>query len=481
MIRVMAFMRLFRFKIIYSSWYVNVLRVTVLSIFLWSAIGLVIDLASPASGGFNLVHLIGILAAIFATGRDVYGFASQFHSRFVLTKFKDRTDSALPTFIQKLEGIGQDATGFEVLRFYDRAGFVDFVSYSKKLNLKLSNGLKILSTVTSPHAVRRVIRQTLDESLVLLALKQKANAFRNFTNDQKIAIVEADISKVDGAADDVLHIKISKTGYYASYLRNEFHRDFAFDGVDQSNQVGDGADWSPFDTVTVNGTRKVILADFDCQRNSYHIGVNTLGVTSDGYICLWRQRNGNRSVGRIAPTGSGSMDWDDMKCMKADVFNDAVIYGAERELREESFSKAVSKRLNALSSAGVCLESHIIGLYRWGSLGGLPGFILVTAIPLKYGDITRMGRDAFGGDAECNLDTRNLDLNISPDMLLHGQKCKDVNVWRKLCVNTVTGFRNGHLNELSVPLFACLNVFEETLASSNNLANWLYGFLGHSS
>ena len=462
---------------IYSSWHTNVLRVIVLGIFLWSVIGFVLDLAGSANCSFSLVHLIGLIAASFAICNDVYGFVSQFHSRFALIKFKDRNDSELPSLIRKLKAIDLDATGFEVFRFSDQTGFVDFISYSPKLNVQLSDGLEILCRVMRPHPVRRVICQTLDESLVLLALKQKANAFRNFTNDRKIAIVKTDIDKVTGMAGAALHIMISKSGYYASYLRNEFHRDFAFDGVDQSNQVGGGSDWSPFETVTVNGDRKVVLADFDCPRNSYHIGVNVLGVTSDGYVCLWRQRNGNRSVGRVAPTGSGSMDWDDMKGMKIDVFNDAVIYGAERELREESFSKAVRKRLKALSSAGICLESHIIGLYRWGSLGGLPGFILVTAIPLKYGDITQTGRDAFGGDAECNLDTCNLDLNISPDMILDGRECNDINVWRELCVNTVTGFRNGHLNELSVPLFACLKVFEETLASSDNLANWLYGFL----
>lgn len=476
-LRLIAFVRLFRFKMIYSKWNVNVLRVIVLGIFFWSVIGFVRDLVCSTADGFSLVHLIGLFASVFAIVKDIYGFVRQFHSSSELKRFKDRSDTKLLPFIQRLMSIDQDMTGFEVFKFKDHVGFVDFISYSKALNLQLSNGMEILSETTNSYVAWNEINQDLDESLKILALKQKANSFRRFTDDKKIAIVKTNINKANGMAEPVLHIKVAKTLYYASYLRNDFHRDFAYDGVDESNQMGDGVNWSPFVTVTGNGGKKVVLADFDYEKNSYHIGVNTLAVTLDGYVCLWKQKNGERSVGRVAPTGSGSMDWSDMKCMRDNVFNDAVIYGAERELREESFSKTVRKQLMNLSKAGLCLKSSIIGLYRWGSLGGLPGFILITLVPLKYSDITQAGKEAFGGGAECNLDTHNLDLNISPYIILNGQADKSKDNWRKSCSCTVARFRNGHMNELSVPLFACLKVLEETLETSDKLVDWLYGFL----
>lgn len=471
MMKIIAFVRLMRFKVLYSKWYENAFRLFVFAVFVWSVFGLARDMICSADGYLSLYYAVGIIFALFAIIKDVYSFVSQFHSKYRLITFGNRNDSNWPSFFQQLQSIDYDMIGFEVLKFKDQTGFIDFISYSRELNRQLSDGMTIRCELITPPAAWGIINQKINEGLVFLALKQKANAFRRFTNDTKIAIVGSNIR--NGVVDSELRFNISKTCYYASYLRNEFHRDFVYDGVDQAVQLGGSEDWCPF--VSVSG--REVLADFDHQRNSYHIGVNTLGVTVDGYVCLWRQGNGNRSVGRVAPTGSGSMDWSDIKYKHGNIFNDAIIHGAERELREESFSRDIKRRLVELEKTGHSLKSSIIGLYRWGSLGGLPGFILVTLIPLKYSDITQLGRVAFGGDAECHLDTTNLDLNIGPGVICCGGRVKDRDSWRKLCANILSDFRASHLNQLSVPLFASLKVLEETLVLSDNFANKLYNFL----
>ena len=248
MMKIIAFARLMRFKVLYSKWHENVFRIFVFGVFSWSAFGVARDVICTADGYHSLYYAAGIILALFAIIKDVYSFVRQFHSKYKLVTFGQRNDSNRSSFLQQLQSIDYDMIGFKVFKFKDQTGFIDFISYSRELNRQLSNGMIIRCELVSHPAAWGVINQKINEGLVFLALKQKANAFRRFTNDTKIAIVGSNIR--NGVVDSELRFNISKTCYYASYLRNEFHRDFVYDGVDQAVQLGGTEDWSPFASVS---------------------------------------------------------------------------------------------------------------------------------------------------------------------------------------------------------------------------------------
>ena len=108
------------------------------------------------------------------------------------------------------------------------------------------------------------------------------------------------------------------------------------------------------------------------------IGVSTLAVTADRYLVIWQQ-NMNASpvsAGKLAPSGSGSADWDDMQSAPDKVFPAVIIRGMERELREESRLKKAEIR-----------GTRVIGYFRWMEKGAKPEFTGVTSLCCGVGDI----------------------------------------------------------------------------------------------
>jgi hypothetical protein len=70
---------------------------------------------------------------------------------------------------------------------------------------------------------------------------------------------------------------------------------------------------------------------------SNQLGCSTLAISDDGHLLIVLQSKFNfQSVGLLAPSGSGSMDWSDIKSSGCeDDLLSLVSFGAQRELREE--------------------------------------------------------------------------------------------------------------------------------------------------
>ena len=335
---------------------------------------------------------LGIVFSIVAISKSLFGVLFYAFSERRLVPFKERNDSGKIRLQKGWNRIGLSANdvnaGFEVVRMN---GPVDFIASSPRLNKALVEGGDILYKEINARRIplwRRINRQ-LSSATELLYLKQRVSPCNSFFNESKVAVVGADYVNDTSVA---LRLEIAKSCYYASYLSNEVYRDAVYDVIAE-NVIDNGVVdiWQPFDRENGN----VVLREFDGY-NSMHIGVNTIGLTSDGYFCIWKQVQGEHSREMSAPTGSGSMDWADM-CISRDngrsgeyrSIKDAIIYGVERELTEESFDGETKKKLR---SSGKTLETRIIGFYRWGSRGGLPGFICATKIPLGYSDIAPRGK-----------------------------------------------------------------------------------------
>ena len=493
----LAELRLFWFQCMYSSIIDNVVRFGKGYAFCVSLVGFIIGVCAWVAWillwlrhevlqllswfcshivPFSAAGVLGVGGLVWTAimiRRSVRGFRAQFSSKDDMICFKDRRDK--DRFAEDWCEIASngDALGFEVHKILNGKAFVDFYSYSKKLNNSLVAGLSIPYNVKRFGTTRcwNAINKNLKEALLRLDLKQRSNGYQGFTNESKVAFVSDGFfcgKKTKNGTP--APIDIAKTCYYATYLTNETYRDLVYSGEDLANKKGISEWMSPFG---IEGRK---LQPFSAAK-SYHIGVNTLGITRDGRVCIWRQRRGQRSNNLMAPTGSGSMDWSDIKHASNKNFNKAIIYGAERELKEESFSQDTRDKLIELSKEGKVLESRIIGMYRWGSLGGLPGFVLVTMIPMKYNEIELPGLSGCGGTGECVRDSAKMQWLGGGDVYsiqkILNVPQKNVENWRDECAAEVDRYMNNNSSDLSVPLYVCLKFFAEALRTSQELGDWI--------
>jgi hypothetical protein len=117
---------------------------------------------------------------------------------------------------------------------------------------------------------------------------------------------------------------------------------------------------------------------------SNHIGGNTLAFTNSGRLILWRQgKRAQRSVGLLAPTGSGSLNFEDYSRLENKNLGNLVITGMERELLEECHPSGS----NIISSKDFIIVTKVIGFYRWIGKAGLPGFLGVTKLAVEIQDM----------------------------------------------------------------------------------------------
>ena len=470
----LAFFRLFRFKWLYSDWISNFVRCLCCLLFLWAVWCLCADVGGWVGSCGGVLPILGLLVSFLALLKDIREFAVQFHSREDMDCFNVRDPSAKQELIGMWAKSTKDKTGFTV-HCLERGGeFMDFVSYSDDLNRRFVDGFQLPFTVTPFRRTNcwEQIHSGLSEALKVLALKLK-NSRRHdqdFSNESKVVLVSEFRRVLDGAkrGQPEARIGIAKSCYYASYLTNESYRDFCYDGMNKGHRLHYRGDWTP-----AGAGDSTCLPDFTAPK-SFHVGVNTLGITSDGWFCLWIQDKGQRSTNLIAPSGSGSMDWSDVRHARGRSFNSVVIHAAERELQEESFDKETRNRLRETQTP---LASRITGMYRWGSLGGLPGFALVTLIPLNHDEIHLPPKRGHGGNGEVVMDSEKNHLDVLPDVILDGDAAGDFGQWRPKCIETVNQFRKMNESSLSVPLDVCFSFFVDALGTNEEFGRWIHSFL----
>lgn len=119
---------------------------------------------------------------------------------------------------------------------------------------------------------------------------------------------------------------------------------------------------------------------------SNELGVTTLCILPNGYIRLWRQNlMAQCSTGLLVASGSGSADWDDAKRFigHENGMREAIVYGMERELWEESNGG----RENKDKFFKDMTDTRILGYFRWLKKGAKSEFVGVSRLT----DVTLLG------------------------------------------------------------------------------------------
>jgi hypothetical protein len=103
------------------------------------------------------------------------------------------------------------------------------------------------------------------------------------------------------------------------------------------------------------------------------IGISTLAFTSDGLLLMVHQSKSNIASPRLyAPSGSGTLDPDDLKAVGKDAsLQDLLAYGMEREMSEETGI-----------SASHITETKVVGFGRWLERGAKPEFFGLTRLKI---------------------------------------------------------------------------------------------------
>jgi hypothetical protein len=195
----------------------------------------------------------------------------------------------------------------------------------------------------SGHEIAITVRDNYKDRIAS-RLTNKADDYRRFLicqykksrNDRKMFFNDAKISLLTTLLPNTTELTIFRSSYYLSFLTNDL---CAVDVEDtRSNKAEPSIVWlgkDNFPYVDVLDGKEIKTLENSLFSN--HLGGNTIGFSQDKFLTLWRQgKSSQRSVGLLAPTGSGSLDWRDYSQLNERTLSNIIIRGIERELLEES-------------------------------------------------------------------------------------------------------------------------------------------------
>lgn len=159
-------------------------------------------------------------------------------------------------------------------------------------------------------------------------------------------------------------VSLCKGSYYNSYLTNNiYNKKIKYKGfiLESPLNIRNYEIQSLFDSI---------MGD--------HIGVSTLAISKDGFIIIMCHNNRtNINANKLQPTGSGSVDFKDIK--KGPNFINIIKYAAVRELIEET--NVPNSLIN---------ETIITGFYRDLNRAGKPEFCCITFLNEDFMDINEV-------------------------------------------------------------------------------------------
>lgn len=313
---------------------------------------------SPASTMNLSIGVVGLAVFVLPL---VIGISTGLRSQY-------NSDSVSPQAKAAYDSLQHDATeGFSIIRLPSQS----LISASESLDHRLFNGLALNFSEIDKFE-EKIIRFWQHEhknqtEYLLYKAKQPSNLF----NERKIAIVNSLCASTQT-------LNIGKTSYFSSMITNDFS------GLQLRCEAGNRTLTSDKLLPINNNT----LLELPTSRMSNDIGI-TLLARAEGHAVLWIQNSkAMMSRDKLVATGSGSLDWEDIKRYENDYgspatnFFDIVKYGMARELVEESELKGI------LSIKEIADSILMLGYFRWIDRGGRPEFIGICDLPCSVAQLT---------------------------------------------------------------------------------------------
>ncbi|MDY6991666.1 MAG: hypothetical protein SVR94_03535 [Pseudomonadota bacterium] len=228
--------------------------------------------------------------------------------------------------------------------------------------------IKIIRDNSYEKKVLNNIKEYWDDVHEFLSLKSKGQS--RLFNESKVAIM----SQLDS---EITEITLGKTSYFTSVITNEACSHV----IEKYGLII--KDFRVLFPIYFENDQAYLEPIGVSSLMSNDIGISTLALTEDNYLFYWVQNQyAQQSQGSLAPTGSGSSDWDDTN--KANNFISLIQYGMARELWEESQLQNNSQyKLTKEDKLMLAKNTYVIGFFRWVKRGGRPEFIGISRIHYK--------------------------------------------------------------------------------------------------
>lgn len=340
----------------------------------------------------------------------------------------------------------------EALAIYgDKAGWYDAALNTAILDRSLKGEALALQRLPDPWLAHG---SPADEPRRRYAIERKLVAGAFISNDRKIRLAS------DLAAPLDAPVLVQETDYVSSLMTDQM----AFVRVSRDQTIL-YHETEGFLEIEANAARLLPLSR---TRMSNQLGVSTLAFTSDGYLVFVQQTPTNaQSAGTLAPSGSGSLDWDDLEQAGGDDLLAVVRHAAARELIEEC---GLHDRLQPADLAGASI--HVYAFARMLHRGGKPEFYCVALLPFTAAQVhaARPTRheSRFSQHSE-SASARKIDAG------------KDI---RSEIIRVCAHFSSGEFHsldaqalKLSYPLHHGLDLLGEALAAPSEPARGLTAFL----
>jgi hypothetical protein len=241
--------------------------------------------------------------------------------------------------------------------------------------------------LTHPQFNSELVKGNLNIKLVVSSQKwtehDKRSALLKYIRD--ISVGDTNPGRKIRVAGEIVgqaSVVVQETNYFDSLVTDQrawqMVRSRAVDHQGRPQQVlHDGLS----DFLTDQGE----LLDYNRNKLSNQLGASTLAFTRDGALLIVYQNDLNsQSAETLAPSGSGSLDWEDIPSTGGDLIQIAKS-GAERELREECRLDSGSDRRQEYRHIDCALLPFAFAkmLHR----GSKPEFYFVSAIHAEYDEV----------------------------------------------------------------------------------------------
>jgi 8-oxo-dGTP pyrophosphatase MutT (NUDIX family) len=228
-------------------------------------------------------------------------------------------------------------------------------------------------------------------------------------------------------------VQVQRTAYSAFLVTNRL-------GPYEIRERGNSRELIDADQVILRAGRLPTLARSKC---SNHLGVDVLAFTTDGRIIVTVQSNKNQlSPDLLAPSGSGSVDWDDLRGHE-DLIG-ALAGAMRREMSEElGLPPSEVPDLRAV---------RVLGYARMSHLGGKPQFFGVIRLNLVHEQVRGIERRYIHDYREICFDPE--------------QGIDDA-------VKAIRAFDHRYRSQMSFPLYINLQIVLRWLTGNANAADWL--------
>lgn len=262
---------------------------------------------------------------------------------------------------------GEGADGFRILHDARVSGTILMSESFNQFLRQPSNDLTITRDEKGRQRLMKALQRRADVLATILCSKwvREQKQGNRFFNDPKVGV----FSPIRSNAGT---LSLGKVDYFSAFLTNEL--------TAATVTVRRNGQHVPF----YDGTKEFPWSEGDSRRlyglESYdaanHLGVSTLGLTQDHFIVFWWQGSNSQVSQRLrAPTGSGSLDWQDMRDTVS--ARKLLLTGLEREFHEESNRRGVRAQRQIE-------ESMLLGYFRNLNRGGKPDFVALSRLNVNH-------------------------------------------------------------------------------------------------